>query len=102
MVQKSYGKMRGSRKKMRNPVKQTLTQLLRKFAVGDKVHIALRSSGSFQNPKFHGKTGTILAKAGRSYLISVTDGNATKRIYLEPEHLELEHLKNSFSLKKEK
>jgi len=87
MVQKSYGKMRGSRKKMRNPVKPTLTELLRKFTVGDKVHIIIRSSGTFQNPKFHGKTGTIVAKAGRSYLIDVRDGNATKRIYLEPEHL---------------
>lgn len=72
---------------MMNPAKPTLTQMLRKFNVGDKVHIIIRSSGSFQNPKFHGKTGTILSKAGRSYLISVTDGNATKRIYLDPEHL---------------
>lgn len=87
MVQKSYGKMRGSRKKMRNPAKPTLTDLLRKFKVGEQVHIVIRSSGSFQNPKFHGKTGTILAKSGRSYLISVKDGSAMKKIYLQPEHM---------------
>ena len=72
---------------MRNPAKPTLTDMLRKFSVGEQVHIVLRSSGNFQNPKFHGRTGTILAKAGRSYLISVTDGSATKKIYLQPEHM---------------
>ena len=90
MPQKSYGKMRRSRKKMMNPKKPTLTQLLQKFEPGQQVHIVLRSSGSFQHPRFHGKTGTILAKKGRTYLIEVKDGNLAKKIYLMPEHLKLQ------------
>lgn len=87
MVQKSYGKMRGSRKKMKNPQKATLTDLLRKFEIGDKVHIVLRSSSTFQHPRFHGKTGTIVGKSGRSYVVEVRDGSLNKKLYLQPEHL---------------
>ena len=99
MPQKSYGKMRRSRKKMTNPPKPTLSDLLRKFNVGDKVHVVLRSSGSFQHPRFHGKTGTIMAKTGRSYLVEVKDGNLMKKINLEPEHLKAQ---TPFLLRKEK
>ena len=87
MVQKSYGKMRGARKKLRKPEKPTLNDLLRRFDVGQKVHIVLRSSGKFQHPRFHGKTGTVVAKAGRSYVVEFTDGNKTKKLQLAPQHL---------------
>lgn len=87
MVQKSYGKMRGARKKLRNPEKLTVTQLLKKFEVGDKVHVVLNSSTTFQHPRFFGKTGTIVAKSGRCYVVEVRDGNALKKLNLTPEHL---------------
>ena len=87
MVQKSYGKMRGARKKLMNPAKPTLNDMLRKFDIGDKVHIVLRSSGKFQHPRFHGKTGTILGKAGRGYVVEMKDGNKMKKIQLNSEHL---------------
>ncbi|HLC76850.1 MAG TPA: 50S ribosomal protein L21e [archaeon] len=89
MVQKSYGKMRGSRKKLMNPPKPTLTDMLRKFKVGDKVHVVLRSSGSFQHPRTHGKTGTVIAKNARTYVVEVRDGSLMKRYQLAPEHLKL-------------
>ena len=87
MVQKSYGKMRRSRKKMTNPPKPTITDLLRKFEVGDKVHVVIRSSGRFQHPRFHGKTGTVLAKQGRTYVVEIHDGSLAKKLFLAPEHL---------------
>ena len=87
MVQKSYGKMRRSRKKMMNPSKPTLTDMLRKFEIGEKVHVILRSSGTFQHPRFHGKTGTVVARQGRSYVIDVKDGSKPKKIFLTSEHL---------------
>jgi large subunit ribosomal protein L21e len=79
--------MRGARKKLRNPAKPTVTQLLRKFDIGDKVHIVLNSSGRFQHPRFFGKTGTVIAKSGRSYVIAVKDGNLMKKLNLTSEHL---------------
>ncbi len=81
--------MRGSRKKMRNPEKPTLTDLLRKFEVGDKVHVVLRSSGRFQHPRTHGRTGTVIAKNRRSYVVEIRDGSLMKRYQLAPEHLKL-------------
>lgn len=82
---------------MRNPEKATLTDMLRKFEIGDKVHVVIRSNGRFQHPRFHGRTGTVLAKQGRTYAVEITDGSLAKKLFLFPEHL-----KNSFSLKKEK
>ncbi len=89
IVQKSYGKMRGTRKKLRKPTKPTLTELLKKFEVGDTVHVVLRSNSSFQHPRTHGKTGTILEKAGRSYVVEIRDGSLKKKYQLTPEHLKL-------------
>ena len=79
--------MRGSRKKMRKPEKATLTEMLKKFNVGDKVHVVLRASSSFQHPRFHGKTGTVLGKAGRSYIVEIRDGSLSKKLYLTAENL---------------
>jgi large subunit ribosomal protein L21e len=87
MVQKSYGKMRGARKKLRLPQKPTINDMLRKFEIGQKVHIVIRSSSPFQHPRFHGKTGTVIAKAGRSYVVEFNDGNSPKKLQLTPEHL---------------
>ncbi len=79
--------MRRSRKKMTGPPKPTLTDLLRKFNVGDRVHVVIRSSGRFQHPRFHGKTGTVLGKQGRSYVVEIRDGNLAKKLFLTSEHL---------------
>jgi large subunit ribosomal protein L21e len=87
MVQKSYGKMRGARKKLMNPAKPTITQMLAKFEIGDKVHVVLNASGRFQHPRFFGKTGTVLAKTGRHYIVEIKDGNLAKKLILTPEHL---------------
>ena len=77
--------MRGARKKLMNPKKATINDMLRKFDVGDKVHVVLRSSGRFQHPRFHGKTGTVLGKAGRSYVVEIHDGPKAKKHQLSPE-----------------
>lgn len=38
--------------------------------------------------RFHGRVGTIVEKRGRSYVISVSQGDAMKEIIARPEHLE--------------
>ena len=87
MVQKSYGKMRGARKKLRLPIKPTVNEMLRKFSIGETVHIVLRSSSSFQHPRFFGRTGTVIGKAGRSYVVEFREGTTMKKLQLKPEHL---------------
>jgi large subunit ribosomal protein L21e len=38
--------------------------------------------------RYHGKVGTVIEKRGRSYIVSVTQGDAVKEIIVRPEHLE--------------
>jgi large subunit ribosomal protein L21e len=39
------------------------------------------------NPKFQGKTGTVVSRRGRAYILEVRDGNAMKEVISLPEHL---------------
>jgi large subunit ribosomal protein L21e len=38
--------------------------------------------------RFHGKSGTIVNKQGRSYVVSVSQGDEMREIIVRPEHLE--------------
>jgi large subunit ribosomal protein L21e len=39
------------------------------------------------NPKFHGRTGTVVEQRGNAYVVKVTDGKAVKTIMARPQHL---------------
>ncbi len=92
MVQKSYGKMRGTRKKMTSRGKVTITRYLQKFNVGDKVHIDFVPSSPIQHPRFQGVTGKVIRKDGRNYVVEIRDGGSYKSVYARPEHLKLQKL----------
>ena len=38
--------------------------------------------------RYHGRVGTIVEKRGRSYVVTVSQGNAIKEIITRPEHME--------------
>ena len=67
----------------------TLGAILRKYTLGDKVAVVLEPSVQRGQPhrRFHGKTGTIMGKRGRSYLVSLKDMGREKIIISRPEHL---------------
>ena len=67
----------------------TLGAMLRKYTLGDKVAVILEPSVQRGRPhrRFHGKTGTIMGKRGRSYLVSLKDMGREKLIISRPEHL---------------
>ena len=88
MVRKSYGKMRGTRKKLMTRKKYGINIYMKNFEVGNKVHIIL-SSGKTTHPKFHGSTGKIIEKQGRNYLVAVRNKKAVKKIVLRPEQLRI-------------
>ncbi len=94
------GKMRSSKgyrtgtrrlltKEPRERGKIRLSKLLQEYQPGGRVVIAIDPSVQKGMPhrRFHGKIGTILNKRGRSYMISVTQGNAVKEVIVRPEHL---------------
>ena len=86
MVRKSYGKMKGTRKKLRVKKRLTITKILQEFKDGDKVHIDLSAIRS-ANPKFHGSTGYIVSKRGKNYMVKVRNKKAFKTIFLNSSQL---------------
>jgi large subunit ribosomal protein L21e len=77
-------------KKPRERGKPRLGKLLIEYALGSRVIIKMDSSvqKSLPHKRFHGKIGTVLEKLGRGYVISITNGDAVKKIIVRSEHLE--------------
>jgi large subunit ribosomal protein L21e len=60
------------------------------YEVGSQVIVKIDSSvqKSLPHKRFHGKIGTVKAKRGRAYVVSVPQGDAVKDVILRSEHLE--------------
>ncbi len=90
----SKGYCAGTRSLMRKPVrskgKPKLTKYLTEHEPGASVIIKIDSSQQKALPhrRFHGKIGNVIEKRGRSYVISVAQGDAMRQIIVRPEHLE--------------
>jgi large subunit ribosomal protein L21e len=67
-----------------------ISKLLYEYQPGNKVIIKIDPSVQKGMPhrRYHGKVGVVLAKRGQSYILSVTQEEATKEIIVRPEHLE--------------
>ena len=78
------------RKGPREHGKLGLSKLLQEYQPGNRVIVRIDSSIQKGMPhrRFHGKIGTIIQKRGRSYVVSVSQGDAVKEIIVRPEHLE--------------
>ena len=76
-------------KKPRERGKTGLSRILHKYEPGDKVVIRIDSSAHKGMPhrRYHGKTGIITDKRGSAYVLKVSQGDATKVIIANPEHL---------------
>ena len=88
MVRKSYGKMRGTRKKLVTREKPGINVYMKRFELGNMVRVVL-NPGKTTHPKFHGSTGKIIEKQGRNYLVAVRNKKAVKKIVLRPEQLRI-------------
>ena len=77
------------RKTLRTRGMPNVTKVIQNFDEGQKVHLVLDSSvhKGQPHPRFHGKTGTIVGKRGRAWLLEIKDGNATKTVIARPQHL---------------
>ncbi|MBN1786683.1 MAG: 50S ribosomal protein L21e [Candidatus Methanofastidiosa archaeon] len=93
MTLKSKGFRRCTRYKLSKKSKKKglipITRSLATFDLGQKVHIALEPSvhKGMPHPRFHGKTGTVVERRGRSYMLEIREGDARKLIISRPEHL---------------
>lgn len=85
--------MEGTRGKLSNDPRDSGTsppqRAIAEFETGQKVHLRLDPStedGRF-NPRFHGRTGTVVGTQGDAYKVEVADGDATKTILATAPHL---------------
>jgi large subunit ribosomal protein L21e len=94
MLRGSRGYQTGTRrlfkKKPRERGKIRISKLLYEYPSGTQVVVKIDSSTQKGMPhrRYHGRVGTVLSKRGRSYVVSVTQGDAVKEIIVRPEHLE--------------
>jgi len=93
-VRKSKGYRSGARrlltKEPREHGKLRLSKLLYEYQPGSQVVIRIDSSVHKGMPhrRYHGRVATVINKRGRSYVLSVSQGDAVKEVIVRPEHLE--------------
>jgi len=77
------------RRKPREKGKTGLSKILYEYKPGEKVVVKIDPSVHKGMPhrRYHGKIGVIVNKRGRSYIMNVTQGKATKEIIVRPEHI---------------
>jgi large subunit ribosomal protein L21e len=85
------------RKKTRDRLSKTVrargispvVKAIQEFSAGERVHVIRDPSKhkGMPHPKFHGKTGEVMGKRGRAFILKVRDGGATKTIIVPPDHL---------------
>lgn len=77
-----------NKKPIRTRGKLRLSRFFQKFSEGDKVAvIEERSIMSSFPKKLQGRTGVILGKQGRSYVVKIKDVNREKEFLIAPIHL---------------
>ncbi|MFP4006169.1 MAG: 50S ribosomal protein L21e [Candidatus Hadarchaeia archaeon] len=90
---KSKGKRSKTRQKLqkgpRSRGKVYSQNVVQSYPKGSKATIKINpdTPEGQPHPKFHGRTGVIKRKQGKSYIIAVKDGNGEKEIITRPEHL---------------
>jgi large subunit ribosomal protein L21e len=93
-MRKSKGYRSGARRLLtkgpREHGKLRLSKLLYEYQPGSQVVIRIDSSVHKGMPhrRFHGRVATVINKRGRSYVLSVSQGDAVKEVIVRPEHLE--------------
>lgn len=77
------------KKKPRERGLSPINRILRDYADGEKVVVKIDPSTVKGMPhrRFHGRTGTIVEKRGRAYVINVHMGGFEKVIIARPEHI---------------
>lgn len=88
----SLGYRSRTRKLLRKGLRErsnSITRILMDYNVGDRVVIKIDPSfvKGMPHRRFHGKTGIIMGKRGRAYIVKVLMGGYEKTIITRPEHI---------------
>lgn len=88
-----YGQRKKTRYKYRKDLRKRgiapVTSIIQEFEEGQKVHVVVDSSVQKGMPhrRFHGRTGTIIGKQGRAWVLEISDGRSNKTVVARPQHL---------------
>lgn len=92
-MKRSHGTRQGTRTILRKSISEKgrlpITRIMHDFTIGDRVAIKLDGAQQKGMPhrRFQGRTGRIVEKQGRAYVVEVKDGNKDKVVISRPEHL---------------
>ena len=76
------------RKKIRTRGKIQLSRYFQSFKEGDNVSVVRDVSIDFNFPeRMQGRTGIVVEKRGRAYVVKIMDFNKEKKFIIEPIHL---------------
>ncbi|BAW32017.1 MAG TPA: 50S ribosomal protein L21e [Methanothermobacter sp.] len=94
-MKRSKGFRSKTRYKLQKPKRgrgNPITRKIQNFQVDDLVHIIIDPSihRGQPHPRFHGKTGRVVDKMGKSYVVVIKDGKKDKKLIIRPEHLQLQ------------
>lgn len=94
MVKAPRGYRHRTRKVFRKHVREKgavppLSLLMIDYKPGDKVYIKVNPAIHHGMPhrRYHGKTGVIVGKRGKAYIVKVNLGEKKKTLFIRPEHL---------------
>lgn len=91
MAFKGKGPRARTRHKLQKKIRgmPKVNDMLRKFAVGDKVAIKIEPSvhSAMPFPRYQGKIGSVVGTRGSAYLVAIKDGRKEKTLISHPVHL---------------
>ena len=94
MVKAPRGFRHRTRKLLRKHIRErgavpSLSLLMIEYKVGEKVHIVPNPAihKGMPHRRYVGKTGTIIGKRGKAYIVEVYLGRKRKVLFIRPEHL---------------
>lgn len=94
MVKAPKGYRHRTRKMFRKNIRErglvpSLSLLMVDYNVGDKVHIIVNPSihKGMPHRRYHGKTGEVIGRRGRCYIVKTIVGSKEKILFVRPEHL---------------
>ena len=94
MVRAPRGFRHRTRKLLKKHVREKgsvppLSLIMREYNMGERVHIKINPSVHKGMPhrRYHGKTGIIVGKRGKAYLVELYLGKKKKTLIVRPEHL---------------
>ncbi len=93
MARATKGSRKGTRSLFRQPRRERgktrITRVLQKFELGEKASIRIdsRVPGGQPHNTFNGKTGDVVGRQGKSYLVKIRIGGMHKVVVAHPAHL---------------